>query len=162
MTELQIKRDAIFDKDKNHRYILTRIWNENKPFVMFIGLNPSTANATEDDPTIRSVQRIANKNGFGGIYMVNCFPYISTNPKEMKQCSEQDIVINDKFILNAKSNCLEVVFAWGNFEIVKSLNRDKSLIELLGVAKCLGQNKNGSPKHPLYIKSETKFIDFKL
>lgn len=57
---------ADFSNDRKYRYALWRIWDRTKPLVMFIGLNPSTANETENDPTIKSVGRISKNNGYGG------------------------------------------------------------------------------------------------
>jgi len=72
---------AEFSDCRKFRYALWRTWDKDKPLIMFIGLNPSTANETDSDPTIRSVGRIAKSNDYGGFYMMNCFPYISTDPK---------------------------------------------------------------------------------
>ena len=76
-----MNKGATFSIDRKHRYSLWRIWDAELPFVMFIGLNPSTANEDENDATIRSVERISKSNGYGGFYMMNCFAYISTDPK---------------------------------------------------------------------------------
>ena len=62
---------AEFSEDRKYRFCLFRIWDRNLPLVMFIGLNPSTANETDSDPTIRSCGRIAKANGYGGFYMMN-------------------------------------------------------------------------------------------
>ena len=127
---------------------------------MFIGLNPSTANETENDPTIKSICRIAKHNGFGGVYMMNCFAYISTNPKELKHNKMSDEWNNNMLTVIA-AKCDTVVFAWGNFEVVKDLGRDKELLEMFPNAKALHVNKNGSPKHPLYCKSTSILIPYK-
>lgn len=135
---------------------------------MFVGLNPSTANSESDDPTIRNVVSIAKNNGYGSVYMVNCFPLISADPKNLQAYFEsndyeyyqnQNIQYIEVLII-AKSPA--VVLAWGNFKEVSNykalkiwriLNRDHSLL-------CIGQNKNGSPKHPLYQKANSKLIPF--
>src|SRR5689334_6852032 len=75
---------ADFSECRSYRYALWRIWDESKPLVMFIGLNPSTANETETDNTITRVRGICEHNGFGGFYMMNCWAYISTDPKLLK------------------------------------------------------------------------------
>lgn len=74
---------AEFSEDRKYRFALWRIWDKSKPLVMFVGLNPSTANESDNDPTIKSVCRIAKSNGFGGVYMMNCFAYVSTDPKQL-------------------------------------------------------------------------------
>ena len=150
---------AHFSDCRKYRYALWRIWDTSKPFVMFIGLNPSTANETEADPTIKSVMRIAKHNGYGGVYMMNCFAYVSTNPADLRFENNQDM--ND-FCLNVVANlCKGIVFSWGNFEIVKTTGRFSEIIRMFGEgAMALKQNKNGSPKHPLYCKSDTNFVKF--
>lgn len=151
---------ADFSEDRRYRYSLWRIWDETKPLVMFIGLNPSTANEDENDPTIKSVCRIAKNNGYGGVYMMNCFPYVSTDPSKLKD--GLTLETNTKNIDNLKeigAKCKDVVFAWGNFKEV-----DEYVSGLLSFmfpnAKALFINKNGSPKHPLYCKSDIKLVNW--
>lgn len=153
---------AQFSPCRQYRYALWRIWDESLPLVMFIGLNPSTANENENDPTIKSVCRIAANNGYGGVYMMNCFPYVSTDPKQMLLCQpkSKEWSLNNLWLMDIGQTCKDVVFAWGNFDVVKEMGRDKQLSALFPNAKALHINKNGSPKHPLYCKSETKFIPF--
>lgn len=156
-----MKRGAIFSECRQHRYELWRIWDEENPLVMFIGLNPSTANENDDDPTIKSVVRIAKSNGYGGVYMMNCFSYISTDPKGL--CFE-DVANewNNHLLVAVSSKCQDVIFAWGNFPIVKEKGRDKELSNMFPNAKALHINANGSPKHPLYCKSSTPLMPFLL
>jgi hypothetical protein len=157
---------AEFSECRNYRYALWRIWDETKPLVMFIGLNPSTANETDNDPTIKSVCRIAKHNGYGGVYMMNCFPLVSTNPEALRDYdkevfSQQQFFLNNQWLSDVSTRCFDVVFAWGNFKVVSDLKRDAELLKMFPNAKALQVNKNGSPKHPLYCKSETKLIPYK-
>lgn len=151
---------ADFSEDRLYRYSLWRIWDESKLLVMFIGLNPSTANATTDDATIRRVKSIAANLGYGGIYMCNCFSYISTNPDMLKSESLEAMMRNAQIIRRVADSCKEIVFAWGNFDIVRKTGTDKKLREAFPNAKALHINKNGSPKHPLYCKTETQLVNF--
>lgn len=152
---------AEFSNDRNYRYALWRIWDRIKPFAMFIGLNPSTANETDSDPTIRSVGRICKNNGYGGFYMMNCFAYVTSDPKPLKHNPMSDERNNNMLTVIA-GKCNTVVFAWGNFSVVKETGRDKELAEMFPNAKALFINKNGSPKHPLYCKSDIKFVEWKM
>jgi hypothetical protein len=162
-----MKSGAEFSEDRKYRFSLWRIWDESKPLVMFIGLNPSTANETEPDNTIKRVIKISQWNGYGGFYMMNCFPIVSTDPSILKDfwqapdpfTQNQDCINRDK-LKNIALQCKDVVFAWGNFKVVKEVNRDKELIKMFPNAKALHINKNGSPKHPLYCKSESKLISY--
>jgi len=151
---------AEFSNNRKYRFTLWRIWDKTKPLVMFIGLNPSTANETENDPTVCSVGRIAKVNGYGGFYMMNCWAYISTDPKVLKEHKWDKNMCewNDNMLMTTKAKCKDVVFAWGSFSIVNKTGRDKELLKMFPDAMVLFLNKNGSPKHPLYCKSETKLI----
>lgn len=154
-----MKSGAEFSEDGLYRYCLWRIWDDTKPLVMFIGLNPSTANATSNDATIKQVIKIAANNGYGGVYMMNCFPYISTDPKLLTHIGNN--LTNDRWMANVSNKCADVVFAWGNFKVVKETARDFDLMTMFPNAKALHINKNGSPKHPLYCKSDIKLIPFR-
>lgn len=123
---------------------------------MFIGLNPSTASETANDPTIRRVISMAKAWGYGGIYMVNCFPYISTNPADLVEFG--DTSLNDQYIRQAASQCYSVVFAWGAFEVAKP--RAVELSKMFPKALALVINKDGSPRHPLYVPTGIKPVKF--
>jgi hypothetical protein len=150
---------ADFSECRNYRYRLWRIWDTALPKVMFIGLNPSKAGEFNDDPTIRRVVRIAKNLGYGGVYMMNCFAYISTDPKLLK-INPMSKEWNDNMLTIIASRCQDVIFAWGNFDIVKSTGRDLELIEMFPNAKALHINKNGSPKHPLYVRGDVIPVKF--
>jgi hypothetical protein len=142
---------ALFSDCKKHRLSLWRIWDKDKPMVMFIGLNPSTANAIDDDPTIRRVKSMAKSWGFGGVYMMNLFTFISTDPKNLN-IKQGNLSESDTILIEISNKCTEVIFAWGNFNV---FGRDKEIIKMYPYAKALHINKNGSPKHPLYVRGNT-------
>lgn len=75
-----MKSDAELSKCRTYRYALWRTWDESKPFAMFVGLNPSTADELEDDPTIRRCINFSKLWGYGGLCMVNLFAYRATDP----------------------------------------------------------------------------------
>ena len=141
---------AEFSQDGKYRYKLWRIWDEKLPKAMCIGLNPSTANADTNDPTINNLQRILSKLGYGGFYMMNCFAWITSDPKLLKHNPMSD-EWNNNMITVIAGLCDEVIFAWGNFDIIRELGRDKELEEMFPNAKCFGKNKNGTPCHPLAL-----------
>jgi hypothetical protein len=153
-----IASGAEFSPCRKYRYALWRQWEDGKPLVMFIGLNPSKANETELDPTIKSVIRISKFNGYGGFYMMNCFPFVSTDPDELRDFG--NTALNDHWLYTVASKCQDVVFAWGAFKVVKDLGRDAELKGMFPDAKALFVNKNGSPKHPLFTKGATKLIPY--
>lgn len=159
MSNLFEDNGAEFSEDRKYRYALWRIWDKSKPLVMFIGLNPSMANEDVNDPTIKSVRRIAANNGYGGFYMMNCWAFVATKPEDLKHNPMADIWNNNMLTVIA-SKCQDVVFAWGAFKVVKETGRDKELKEMFPNAKALKITKDGSPWHPLYVKSTTQPIKF--
>lgn len=154
---------AEFSEDRQYRYALWRIWDDSLPLVMFIGLNPSTANETQPDNTITKVKKIAAHNGFGGFYMMNLFGLVSSKPEAL-DTHLNPIGDNKEWLYKIRHKCTKVVIAWGNF---KQAEKAVSLgiADVLKVASpypiyCLAQNKNGSPKHPLYCRDETIIKEF--
>lgn len=143
-------KGAEFSEDGQYRYKLWRIWNSSLPKAMVIGLNPSTANADKNDNTINVLIRMLTQLGYGGFYMMNCFPFISTDPKKLVICNEEtkEFKINNNWLWDTSYKCSEIIFAWGNFEIVSETGRDKTLCKMFPNAKCFGKNANGSPFHP--------------
>jgi len=150
---------AMFSQDRKYRYVLWRIWNKDMPLVMFIGLNPSTANETTDDPTIRRVCRFAQDWGFGGVYMMNLFDQVTSDPKKLEMPEKTPQYLpsrfdhNDLWLTAIADKCKKIIFAWGSFKEAKEKGKKVAKI-FTGYA--LGINKDGSPKHPLYIKKDVK------
>lgn len=152
----QENNGAIFSKCRKYRYVLWRIWDYNKPSVQFIGLNPSTANENSDDPTIRRIKKFAYEWGYGAVYMTNLFAYVTAYPKELKTC-ENPLGDNDKWLKETSTKCEKVVFAWGSFK--EAEERVNEVIKMFD-GHALIINQDGSPRHPLYVKSNTKPIKF--
>lgn len=153
-----INGGAVFSDCRKYRYVLWRNWDVAKPTIMFIGLNPSTANEDQNDATIRRVIRFAKDWGYGGVYMCNCFPYVSTNPDELKDFGND--TTNDYWLRHIEKEVKNIVFAWGNFNIVKEMGRDIELCKMFPNAKTIIKNKDGSPRHPLYISSKATLINY--
>lgn len=148
---------ATFSRCGKYRYQLYNIWNSNGPRVMFIGLNPSTATHAKPDNTIHKVTKIAKVNGFGGFYMLNVFAWITPHPEELLVC-EDPIRHNGDYLDYYGKRADEIVFCWGAFKEAK--DEAKRVVEKFPSAKALFINKDGSPKHPLYCKDESKLIPF--
>lgn len=169
------RRDAVFSDDRTYRYALTVTWNVELPKVCFIGLNPSTADEQNDDPTLRRVKRFAKDWGFGGLWMVNLFALRSTDPSALVRhnspVSEQDGGIrwrsvegrvllprNDFYLWTAHNGSALTIAAWGTKGTLNG--RDAQVKALLGNLSCLRRTKAGHPEHPLYIPAHTKPIEF--
>lgn len=139
-------RGALFSADRQYRYSLFRIWDDMKPKVMFIGLNPSTANENEDDQTIKKCMGFAKKWGYGGIYMTNLFSYVSTDPNKLLTSGEP-IEENNKILLEISSKSHLIIFAWGSFKQHKT--RMTEVISMFPNARTIGPiSIDGFPKHP--------------
>lgn len=143
-------KGAELSPDRKYRYALWRIWDETKRFVVFICLNPSTADETEDDATIRRCMGYAKSWGFGGIYMVNLFAFRAKEPSDMKAVDDPIGPENDYWL--RKLSCAGLAVAgWGNDGAYRG--RSKEVRELIPELYCLKQNKSGEPVHPLYQKA---------
>ena len=148
---------ASFSPDGKCRYELWRKWDKNLPMVMFIGLNPSTANESADDPTIRRVKRFARDWGYGGVYMLNLFTYVTAYPEELKTC-QNPLLMADEFLKMYAKDSEKIIFAWGSFYEAKE--RAIYVIKMFPSAYTLVRNKDGSPRHPLYVPGKTKLSLF--
>lgn len=150
---------AEFSKCGTYRYALWRIWDIKLPMGMLIGLNPSTANKKMNDPTITrlgSKNGLMRANGFGGMFMTNLFAQVTPYP-EMLEVTEKGVSVNDEWLQEVNLHCETVIFCWGNFKVK---GRDLEMKEMFPSAMCFGKNRNGSPKHPLYLKADTKLVNF--
>ena len=150
-----ILRNARFSNDKKHRYKLSRHWDLNKPQILYIMLNPSIANENIDDPTIKRLIRFTMEFKFGGFFVVNLFTQITPYSKTI-DTSVGLTKLNLKTIKNFVNKVDEVVYAWGN-----SIEEPRELKYLVKNPKCFGKNLNGTPKHPLYLPSNSKLIKFR-
>ena len=152
-----MEKSAILSADRKYRYVLTRIWDETKPTVVFIGLNPSTADEEVDDKTIRKCIGYAKRWGYGKLIMVNLFAFRSTDSSMLKRVEDPVGPDNDSYIQKSESNL--VIACWGNHG--KLLNRDKVLMDSLPNLVCLKRNKNGTPHHPLYLSKDITPMPYK-
>ena len=153
-----MKRSAHFSPCGRYRYALWRTWDEKRPTMLFIGLNPSTADAIEDDPTIRRCIRFADDRGYGRLAVANLFAYRTPNPVELREELHPVGRVNNRWILRLAAESDVCVAAWGNSG--RHLGRDAEVVALLGDLKCLGVTKSGAPRHPLYVGADTTLRSF--
>jgi len=149
-----MKKDAIISEDGKYRYSLSRIWDESKPYVLFICLNPSRANEIDDDPTLKKCIAYAKKWGYGGVKIGNLFAFRTPYPKEMFKEKYPIGPKNDYWIdrLCSKAGC--VVAAWGEHGVYRE--RGNEVLSKLSSPNYLTLLKNGQPGHPLYKKTGLK------
>ncbi len=155
-----IQRKTIFSNCRKYRYVLWRDWDDaNQNYAMFIGLNPSTANEANDDPTIRRCVNFAKDWGYGALCMVNLFAYRTTEPKILKMQREPVGLDNDRWLRRIGNNAGVIVAAWGVHGT--HLMRDRDVIRLFrGKLTCLAVTKDGHPRHPLYLRQKLKPVPF--
>lgn len=141
---------AEFSWHEADRYSLTRTWGDGD-LVAFIGLNPSTANEIEDDPTIRRCMNYARAWGYESMVMLNLFAFRATNPKVMKDQADPVGILNNARLLEWVAGADRVVACWGTHGA--HLGRGAQVRAMLEPTPLytFGLTKNGHPKHPLYL-----------
>lgn len=152
---------AEFDPDRERRYVLGRRWADGRSAAVFVMLNPSTADARADDPTIRRCIGFAKREHCGSLVVVNLFTLRSPNPKMLYRHPDPVGVGADDILL--RHCCLKdrvVIAAWGSHGGL--LDRGTSVRTLLarhGVqVHCFGLTALGQPRHPLYLPAHTPLI----
>ena len=108
-----MKRCAVLSSDAMYRYALWREWDKGFPQILFIGLNPSTADAEYDDPTILRCVGFARQWGYGRLAIANLFAFRSTSPTNLKRCDNPVGVENNKWLETLSRESQQVVAAWG-------------------------------------------------
>lgn len=140
-----------------YRYELTRSWDATKPTVAFIMLNPSTADAAEDDPTIRRCIGFASRWGFGELRVYNLFALRATDPQALWAHADPFGPDFEKWAKKPRE-CDKVVVAWGTFgDKGRNAARGRCFARdhLHGVELwALAINADGSPRHPLYVRAD--------
>lgn len=169
------QKTAQLSPDEKYRYSLQRWWGAYGKDCLFIMLNPSTADALEDDATIRRCVNFAKSWGCCSLYVLNLFAYRATDRGELKRIDDPIGPENiEYFKVLVPEACLHTytgrqgtnagpcVVAWGNDG--KYLDQDQAAlgwIEEWGVQPmCLGINQNDTPKHPLYVPKDAALVPF--
>lgn len=152
----EMQKGAEFSSCRQYRYVLWRHWDwqGSARQVMFIGLNPSTADETEDDPTIRRCIRFAKDWGYGGLLMMNAYAFRATDPKVMKAAADPLGPGNLEAFGYRRTQVGLIVAAWGAH---CSEEHERTICQAIAQpVHCLGRTKAGRPKHPLYLRADTK------
>lgn len=151
---------ATFSPCNTYRYALWRYWKEDGEtnYALFIGLNPSTADATQDDPTIRRCIGFARDWGLSGLVMVNLFAYRATNPEAMLAAADPIGSENDRYLLEYANKAKIVIAAWGNHGT--HMGRHYAVQEMIPNMHCLTLTRLKLPGHPLYLSKDAKPIPY--
>lgn len=157
---------AVFDPTGKYRYLLSRIWNcdyleDDTKKILWIMLNPSTADAHKDDPTIRRCIAFSKQWGFSGLEIVNLFALRSPSPKHLFTVNDPVGPENVRHIQEAleRHECSHVIGAWGNTPLSIPTAIQSLLLPLRNLY-ALKITQRGYPAHPLYISSKTWFIPY--
>lgn len=156
-------RSAVISPCGLYRYLLTRSVNPDRGTrCVFVMLNPSTADATEDDPTIRACMAFAERWECGWLDVVNLYAFRATEPADLAKAANPSGPDNWEWLINTARNGDLVVAAWGSSDpFAKQLGSLSASAMMPDLLRCemplwhLGLNKDGNPRHPLYVKRST-------
>lgn len=164
-------RGAEISSCGRYRYRLWRWWDPALPSVVFVMLNPSTADALADDQTIRKCVGFARRWGAGGIRVVNLYAWRATKPTDLAAAAArgEDVVgefggilnRNDSAIVAAPDPSSRIIAAWGAWPGPFPL-RPARVQQLLGhlTVEALGLTKHGAPRHPLYVRGDVEPVPY--
>jgi len=144
-----------FSDDRKYRYVLKHICihEDIEMPIVWIGLNPSTADEKHLDPTLTKIEKFSMMYGFNCFYMLNLFAYRATNPEEMKKQKNPIGPENDHWIKEICQKTNYIMCCWGanGFYLNRSRNVLNYIYCLYNKLYCLDLTKNNEPVHPLYI-----------
>lgn len=143
-----VERTAVVSPCGRYRYMLGRRWDDGDA-VMFLMLNPSTADADIDDPTIRRCMGFARSWGYAALTVGNLFALRATDPRELRKADDPIGPENDGWLLRMARDHRRVVAAWGNHGCY--LGRSAAVREMIPGLHRLRVSKEGEPCHPLYL-----------
>ncbi|MBM5820012.1 MAG: DUF1643 domain-containing protein [Cyanobacteria bacterium K_DeepCast_150m_m2_101] len=153
---MALLREAAFSPDRRHRWWLQRCWSAEQPQLLFIGLNPSRADAERDDPTLRRLIGFARAWGFGSLMVVNLFARCSASPAVLRRSSDPVGADNDHWLQRSAAAASALWLGWGNGGGWRQ--RDQEVLALLAAALppgvpllAVGLTASGQPRHPLYV-----------
>lgn len=149
-----LERSAVLSRDGHYRYALRRVWDERGRTVLFVALNPSTADHRVDDPTIRRCIAFARAWGFGQLTVANVFAFRTPSPRVLLAATDPVGPRNDEWIRRLAREADVTIAAWGNHGAY--MRRDDAVLALLDTPQCLAVTQRGQPKHPLYILGSTR------
>lgn len=168
---MDIRRDANISDCGKYRLLLSRIWNSSDASpasifyqppkqLVFVMLNPSTADAYKDDPTIRRCIGFGQRNGYDMIHVANLYTGRATKPDDLFRMADPAGPECERVWSKMKASSADIICAWGADKRAKS-QASKFLAYFSGrELYCLGTTKDGSPKHPLYLPNDTKMQPF--
>lgn len=156
----QAARSAILSPCGRYRYSLTRQWRAAGQTALWVMLNPSTADATHDDNTIRAITRITQAWGYRGFMVGNVYALRSRNPAALWAVDDPVGPDNARHLHDMAVSAHRIIAAWGAHADRADADPIADMLAIYGDVWCLGLNKNGSPKHPLFLRTDTERVIF--
>jgi hypothetical protein len=162
--DTEIRRAAHLSDCGQYRYVLHRMWGDGLPLT-FAMLNPSTADAEQDDPTISRCVGFARREGYDGIRVVNLYAFRATKPADLWRAAEptggerNDDLLRE--IGRQAKGAWPLVAAWGAQP--RARGRIAQVLAMPGWDRviALGVTKDGSPRHPLYVPADAPLMSFR-
>ena len=153
-----VESRAVFGGPRDeYRYLLHRTWMRSSQAVMFLMMNPSTADIAIDDPTVAKCQRYARRWGFGSLFIANTFAYRATDQKRLLEVADPVGPENNRHILDMANSSQLIVLAYGKPH-PRLLHRGLDVQALLRHSNhhlhALKLCQDGTPGHPLYLKDD--------
>jgi hypothetical protein len=165
---------AVFSPCGLYRWWLGRLWDPARPWLLFIGLNPSSADGQRDDPTLRRLVGLARGWGYGSLTVVNLFARVASRPVVLRRCDDPVGAANDLWIRHwalgdgAKGLPQRIWLGWGNGGTWRG--RDREVLRLLAETSAplagqtplamIGLTQAGQPRHPLYAAAASRLVPF--
>jgi hypothetical protein len=165
-----IHRTARFTKSGDRRFLLTRRWGpEDAPYVCFVMLNPSTANAEHDDPTIRKCMKYVRTWGYTQLRVVNLWDYITPNPHALLLWTKTQMRPEERnhpdqylgLIGDVSHGAALTVCGWGTWGTWFP-DRVQAVLPMLKQPHALHLTKCGQPGHPLYLPGNAQPVPYQL
>ena len=160
---------AVISEDGRYRYALNRRWDLQRPVMPWIGLNPSTADADTDDHTIRRMRFYAERDGYGGLCVLNLYALRATDPAVLRGHPDPVGPGNDAWLAGLTEDMgvshavyvnplRPVMLAWGAHPLAAA--RVPAVLELLAglPLACLGTTKSGAPRHPARLSNDVPVV----
>lgn len=156
-------RTATISACGRYRYRLGRRWGDG-PALLFVMLNPSTADADQDDATIRRCTTFAAAHGHQALEVVNLYAWRATDPADLWRAADPVGPDADQHIAEAAADAGRACLAWGAQPRAEA--RVQQVLPLLrrhaGAIECLRITRSGHPQHPLYLPSACRLMPFDL
>lgn len=156
-----MQKNALLSPNGVYRYWLSRRWGTYGSLMAWVMLNPSTADATVDDPTIRRVMHFSKREGYVGCLVMNLFALRTPDSSQLRRHPKPVGVRNDGFLERLAQGWDPIVVAWGSralphrvHEVLEGPLKNANLV-------CLGRTGAGYPRHPLYLSNDTELESYR-